>query len=161
MRSETWKPIPSFPGYEASDHGRVRSFWAQGPNKGRRGGWHISDTPSRIMAPQYHRLGYPRVNLGKNGKPHKLEVSRLVLLAFIGPCPNGMEVCHNDGNPSNNRLDNLRYDTHSGNMIDAVGSEIMVNINSGWASLQRMMSWPYGRNAPTAHHITALPANMG
>ena len=40
------------------------------------------------------------------------------MLAFVGPCPPGMEVCHNDSNPKNNRLDNLRYDTHMNNMID-------------------------------------------
>jgi len=26
-----------------------------------------------------------------------------------------MECCHEDGNPANNRLDNLRWDTHSAN----------------------------------------------
>lgn len=29
-----------------------------------------------------------------------------------------MECCHNDGNPSNNIVENLRWDTHSGNMMD-------------------------------------------
>lgn len=40
------------------------------------------------------------------------------MLAFIGPPPPGMEVCHRDNNPRNNRLENLRYDTHMNNMID-------------------------------------------
>lgn len=31
-----------------------------------------------------------------------------------------MECCHNDGNPSNNTLDNLRYDSRSGNSMDKV-----------------------------------------
>jgi len=43
----------------------------------------------------------------------------LVLLAFWGPCPSGLEVCHNDGSRDNNHLDNLRYDTHKANLQDA------------------------------------------
>lgn len=40
------------------------------------------------------------------------------MLAFKGPRPNGKEVCHGDGVASNDRLDNLRYDTHLANMAD-------------------------------------------
>ena len=43
---------------------------------------------------------------------------RLIALTFIGPCPAGMEVCHDDGIAGNARLSNLRYDTHAGNMAD-------------------------------------------
>lgn len=42
------------------------------------------------------------------------------MFAFVGPCPAGYEVCHNDGNPLNNRRTNLRYDTQSGNQMDKV-----------------------------------------
>lgn len=45
-------------------------------------------------------------------------VNRLVLLAFVGPCPDGMEGCHNDGNHRNNALSNLRWDTHISNEKD-------------------------------------------
>jgi hypothetical protein len=47
-------------------------------------------------------------------------VHRLVLAAFVGPCPEGMEVRHLDGNPANTRLANLRYGTHSENELDKV-----------------------------------------
>lgn len=40
--------------------------------------------------------------------------------AFVGPCPEGMEVCHNNGDCTDNRLENLRYDTKSANMLDRV-----------------------------------------
>jgi len=40
------------------------------------------------------------------------------MLAFEGPCPADQEVCHNDGDPVNNKLANLRYDTHKNNMAD-------------------------------------------
>jgi len=45
-------------------------------------------------------------------------VHRYVLLAFVGECPEGMQACHNDGNPGNNRLDNLRWGTPSNNNRD-------------------------------------------
>lgn len=35
-----------------------------------------------------------------------------------GPCPPGMEVCHNDGTKLNNNWWNLRYDTPTGNHAD-------------------------------------------
>jgi HNH endonuclease len=46
-------------------------------------------------------------------------VHTLVLEAFIGPCPDGMECLHIDGNPSNCRLDNLRWGTRTENSADS------------------------------------------
>lgn len=43
-----------------------------------------------------------------------------MLTAFVGPRPDGMVTCHNDGNPANNNLSNLRWDTQSNNQLDAV-----------------------------------------
>lgn len=58
--------------------------------------------------------------LGDDDKYHSIFVHRLVLEAFVGPCPDGMECCHDpDYNPSNNRLENLRWDTRKANMEDA------------------------------------------
>lgn len=45
-------------------------------------------------------------------------IHRLVLLAFVGPCPEGMEACHNNGRPEDNRLSNLRWGTRSENHLD-------------------------------------------
>lgn len=47
-------------------------------------------------------------------------VHGLVAEVFIGPRPEGLDVCHNDGDKSNNRASNLRYDTHSENQKDEV-----------------------------------------
>jgi hypothetical protein len=48
-----------------------------------------------------------------------VRVGCIVLEAFIGPCPKGMECCHQDDNPHNNTLPNLRWDTHAANVVDA------------------------------------------
>jgi hypothetical protein len=47
-------------------------------------------------------------------------VHRLVLEAFVGPCPAGMEACHNNGVRTDNRLENLRWDTRSANCRDRI-----------------------------------------
>jgi hypothetical protein len=46
------------------------------------------------------------------------QVHRLVLEAFRGPCPPGMEACHGNGDRGDPRLSNLRWDTHRANMAD-------------------------------------------
>jgi hypothetical protein len=65
------------------------------------------------------------------GKKTSHYVHRLVLQAFVGPNPEGTVCCHNDGDPSNNRLNNLRWDTYRANEQDKlrhgtwlVGSQI-------------------------------------
>jgi hypothetical protein len=54
------------------------------------------------------------------GRSQTTAVHRIVLEAFVGPCPEGMECCHNDGNPRNNNVTNLRWDTRSANQMDSV-----------------------------------------
>ena len=104
---EIFKSIPGFPGYEVSDRGNVRSYWKMGV-----GG--LSSVPQRILFPTISE-GYPRVQLGRGVH---VRVHQLVLLAFIGPCPPGMEACHNDGLRTNCRLNNLRWDTPKNNNGD-------------------------------------------
>ncbi|QDV36402.1 HNH endonuclease [Tautonia plasticadhaerens] len=45
-------------------------------------------------------------------------VHHLVLEAFVCPRPPDRVCCHNDGNASNNRIENLRWDTHLSNTLD-------------------------------------------
>jgi hypothetical protein len=60
-------------------------------------------------------LYYLAPDEGRNARIHTL-----VLEAFAGPRPEGMEGCHNDGNPTNNHIDNLRWDTRSANNQDTL-----------------------------------------
>lgn len=108
---EIWRPIPGIEGYEVSDHGRVRSIdrWVQ--QSGRKDRWF----PGTLLAPQRVTSGYLKVMVGKG---RQQMIHQLVTAAFLGPCPDGMEVAHNDGNKHNNRLSNLRYDTRAGNFSD-------------------------------------------
>jgi hypothetical protein len=70
------------------------------------------------MALREASKGRLSVQLQKDKRGHQFMVSRLVLTTFVGPCPDGMEGCHNDGNPKNNSLGNLRWDTRKANHSD-------------------------------------------
>lgn len=103
---EIWKPIPGYEKtYAVSNLGRVKSR--------RRFGTHGGILQLRT------REKYQIIGLHKNKKQHFHFVHRLVLLAFIGPCPPGMECRHfPDRDPTNNRLDNLSWATKSRNAKD-------------------------------------------
>ncbi|WP_415649104.1 NUMOD4 motif-containing HNH endonuclease [Rhodococcus ruber] len=115
---ENWAPVPDFEGYyEVSDLGRIRSVDRVIVRKnGSR-----QTVRSRILALHPNVVsGYPQVHLYISGHGTMLYAHQLVAAAFIGPRPDGMYVCHKDGNPQNNAASNLRYDTPSSNMYDRV-----------------------------------------
>jgi hypothetical protein len=102
--------ILGFDGYRVGDDGTVWSCRAFSRWDADAAEWHP-------LKPQLRR-GYLRVGLTRNCKLHWRSIHRLVLEMFVGPCPPGMEACHNDGNRLNNRLANLRWDTPLANAED-------------------------------------------
>ncbi len=66
------------------------------------------------------KTGYRSVTFMSDGSLKKFLVHRLVLEAFVGPCPEGMEACHNDGDRLNNQISNLRWDTRKANQADRI-----------------------------------------
>ncbi len=111
---EQWKPVVGYEGlYEVSDQGRVRSVDRDILCKDGR----IRSIPGRMKKLTVSRDGHSRTGLGKSDTAL---VHRLVAAAFLGPCPDGMEVCHWNDCPSDNRLSNLRYGTRGSNLRDAV-----------------------------------------
>ena len=67
---------------------------------------------------QSYKDGHQYVDLSRGGVKRRHSVHRLVLHAFVGPCPDGMEACHNNGDAADNRLKILRWDTRSENAKD-------------------------------------------
>jgi hypothetical protein len=120
VNQEIWQPIPDFPGYEVSDHGRVRSYWRRvGLGRGRGFKSIMVPKPQSILRANL-QAGYPSVCLSRNRTRPRIRVHRLVLLAFVGPCPPGMECCHKDGIRANVCLINLRWDTRGSNNLDRI-----------------------------------------
>lgn len=116
---ELWRAIPGFDGYEASNCGRVRSFWIKGGNTPQK-----THTPT-ILKPTRHSISsgghyFLTLSYWNNGSRQRkaVGVHNAVLMAFVGPRPDGMETRHLDGVTKNNRLDNLVYGTHTENMQD-------------------------------------------
>ena len=115
---EVWKPVPGYEGlYEVSDQGRVRSLdryvQCSGPVKGA----YVSLKKGRLLRPGPSNYGHLSVVLGRR---QTRMVHDLVLRAFVGAPPTKRECCHNNGDPADNRLENLRWGTRSENNIDAV-----------------------------------------
>lgn len=115
--TERWVAVPGYEGlYEVSDMGAVRSLdriarHGNGGQKALRG---------RTIHPHSDTFGYLSVGLWRDGRGRRHRVHRLVLAAFIGPCPPGAVTRHLNGNPADNQLENLCYGSPSENNLDAV-----------------------------------------
>lgn len=96
-----WKVCSSYPTFMASDNGEVR---------------HVSSFEPRKPKPSSN--GYLNVNFWQDKRITVRGVHVLVADAWIGPRPLGMQVCHIDGDKTNNRPENLRYGTGKDNAAD-------------------------------------------
>lgn len=111
--TEEWLPVVGYEGiYEVSDQGNVRSL-DRIDNRG-------NQIAGRMRKPRPLPSGHLMVILSSNSIRSPRLVHRLVLEAFVGPCPPGMECCHYDDDPTNNSLENLRWDTSHANKLDMV-----------------------------------------
>lgn len=120
-QAEQWRPIPGYEGhYEVSDHGRVRSVTRILPHPVN--GW--KTYRGKLLKQDVHKTGHIAVWLSLDGRMRSLLVHRLVLMAFIGPCPDGMEACHWNDDPGDNRLENLRWTSRRDNNLDRVRNGI-------------------------------------
>jgi hypothetical protein len=142
---EIWKVVPGYVGfYSVSNKGRVRTEFHY--RKGRSG----KPVPvnQRILAPCKSGAGYLAVNLSKHGIIKREYVHRIVLLAFVGECPEGMECRHHDGDKHNNKVDNLCWGTHAQNGNDSVElRETSIGERNGFAK----MTWKSVREARQLH----------
>ena len=97
-----WRPVPEWPEYEVSSEGQVRRV---APGPGTRAG--------RLMKPQLDTNGRPAVVLKVGARRSQMRVSRLVLLAFIGPPPTPKhEGAHENRRRTDNRISNLSWKTN-------------------------------------------------
>lgn len=115
---EQWRPITDWSGwYEVSDQGRVRSLDRDIPNS--RGGG-TRRMRGRILKPKKGgNNDYLQVTLSRGNNENQYRaVSCLVLEAFVGPRPEGMQAAHGNGNTFDNSLSNLRWATPRENAGD-------------------------------------------
>ena len=126
--TERWKRVAGFgDAYEISDSGSIRSFKRS-----------LDNVMNTTITPSGHRF----VGLSLNGIRYTKYIHRLVLEAFVGPCPEGMECRHLDGDPSNNRVDNLKWGTSTENAADMVRhGTVSVGEKNGRSKLCELDVW--------------------
>lgn len=109
-----WRPVFGYEStYEVSSVGQIRSkkrTVSIGKNKREVGG--------NFVKPILGSRGYYVVNFTAGGKRRQHFLHKLVLESFIGPRPDGMDSCHNNGDRLDCSIKNLRWDTKSGNHKD-------------------------------------------
>lgn len=119
---ELWKDVCGYDDYyQASSLGRVRSKdrvvvkFSAVCNKVVR-----QKYKGRELSLKPNAGGYIYVHISIDKAKENLHVGRAVLLAFCGKPLDNQECCHNDGNPSNNKIENLRWGTHLENNRDRI-----------------------------------------
>lgn len=100
--TERWLPVAGYEGlYEVSDLGAVRGI-----------------VRGQVLSRFPDADGYLRVNLYRDGSPTQRGVHQLVLEAFVGPCPAGLQTLHADRDRGNNAPSNLSWGTAADNTAD-------------------------------------------
>lgn len=116
MTQEEWRPIPGHSAYEASSLGRIRSI----PRATVRSDGVTRRFPAKVLAPSLFAGKYQKVSFSESGRVTTHSVHVLVALAFHGPRPAGLHVCHGRRGSLDNRPSNLRYGTPADNARDTV-----------------------------------------
>lgn len=117
-----WRKIPGFSRYEVSDDGQVRCVVAQ-----RR--WKPGLRKSSLTDKGYRRIAL----ISDEGRQTMFRVHRLVALVFLGPPPSpSHQTAHNNGNRSDNRVQNLRWATAAEN----IGDKAVHGTNTGFVGVK-------------------------
>lgn len=118
---EQWKDIPGYEGiYEASTEGRIRSAEGKITSNSR---YSVRHWKQRIIKQKHQARSTgktdARVCLWKDGREKTYLVSRLIAMSWCNGYADGLTVNHIDGNPENNRADNLEWVTRRENIQKA------------------------------------------
>lgn len=106
MSTEEWRDVVGYEGlYQVSNTGRVKRV---GGGQGAKIG--------RVLNSGTTKNGYQHVELHGHAGAKGSLVHRLVMGAFVGPCPDGFQVNHKNGDKRDNRIENLEYLTPGDNL---------------------------------------------
>jgi hypothetical protein len=119
MIEEEWVCVPAFGClYEASTLGRIRSKARSVVKRHSSGQDMVQQYAERLISGSQDKDGYMRVHLSVDGRKYTRSVHHLVLMAFHGFPDYGYVCRHLNGDPSDNRPENLKWGTHAENMQD-------------------------------------------
>ena len=104
------RQIKGHPSYRVSNDGKV-----------------VNTRTGKALTPYVgSKTGHLRVELPGRDRRY---VHTLVAEAYLGAKPSGLEVRHLNGNPQDNRVENLSYGTRSENVLDSVAHGTYRNAN--------------------------------
>jgi len=109
---EEWKDIPGYEGiYQASTNGRIRTAEGKTTWTAKHGTrvWKQRIMKQKFMTRKGTERKDARICLWKDGTCKTLLVSRVVALTWCAGYADGLTVNHIDGNPENNRAENLEW----------------------------------------------------
>lgn len=117
MSESEWNPVPELDNVEISRAGGVRCFWNIAYTH--QGSVKVPTETPRTVNQHLGSTGYFYVAITTAPKVHRhYYVHRMVLAAFVGPCPENHEGCHRNGNRTDNRAENLYWGTRKDNCLD-------------------------------------------
>lgn len=110
---EIWKDIPEYEGlYQVSNLGRVKSLERKVKK------WDgIKTVREKILSQNKTPFGHLKVIFSKENKHYHPSVHRLLAMAFIPNPQNFPVINHINGNPADNRIENLEWTTQSKNVL--------------------------------------------
>ncbi len=157
---EEWRRVDEiegcegYHGYEVSSFGRVRSFRDHGGNITR---------VAKSLTISVARNGYCYVTVYRHRKAWRALLHRLVLRAFVGPCPDGMEARHFPSNDRTNcRIDNLCWGTREQNVQDRADMGMTPKGTDRWnAVLDEPKVLEIRRRREDGEHLRDLASEFG
>jgi hypothetical protein len=109
--SVEYRPCHLSEDYRVGSDGSIWTRKVRGSKFGKVGSWWKMSSPPAGK-------GYLHINVRVAGKTIHFQVHTLVATAFHGPPPEGMECRHLNGNPADNRIENLAWGTRQENAAD-------------------------------------------
>lgn len=124
IEGEIWMPVQYNPlGYEISSLGRIKAIAK----------WNAKNQylNAKILKQHDRGGGYLNVLFWNNKKTKRFSIHRLVAIHFIPNMENKKEVNHKNGNPSDNKIENLEWCTPSENILHSYRELNRQNANKG------------------------------
>lgn len=136
--------MPGYEGLYEAGPGAVRSL-DRLDSRGRR-------IKGVVLKPGILKDGRPLIVLCKNGVRWSVKLHKVIALTFHGPCPPGLQVCHDDGDILNNPPDNLYYGTPRQNQLDSIRHGTHWEVNKTHCPLGHELAEPNIYRRPSRPH---------